>query len=80
MRDAVHAEQKVWGVSALRPILETVEDGSCGPADVDVAWRRGPVEDIKRALFEVSVFKGIKYFPGDGVAGAGVFHMGTELR
>jgi hypothetical protein len=45
-----------------------------------VARRRGPVEDIKRADLEVSAFKGIEDFPGDGVAGKGVCYVWTELR
>jgi hypothetical protein len=45
-----------------------------------MARRRGPVEDIKRAGLEVSVFKGIEDFPVDGVAGKGVCYVWTELR
>src|SRR5271170_2472672 len=80
VRDTAHAEQSVRVVSTFRPIFETARDGACGPADFDVARRRGPVEDIKRAGLEVTAFKGIEDFPGDGVAVKGVCYVGTELR
>jgi hypothetical protein len=82
--DLVYAEKDVWPVSAfLCPSFETTPDKIRGPANFDVARRRVPMIDVKRAGLEVSLFaslKALKEFAGNGVTKTRFFYVGLEFR
>jgi hypothetical protein len=80
VRDAVHEVQKARSIPALGPLFETVADGPCSPAYLDMAGRLFSIEYINRTLFILSVFQVAVKFRGDGVAWLWICNTRAEFR